>query len=113
MKSLHIRHTRGKLASRLRLGASLGERVHSARRDMGLSLREFSTRVGISAGHLSNIENNRSLPSLHALAKIAGALRRRLDWLVEPLNDEGLIPGLGGLSTRAPVLSPSREQKDR
>jgi len=72
-------------------GISLGERVQSARRSLGLSLREFAIRVGSSPSHLSKIENNRGVPSLRTLANISDVLCRKLEWLVEPLNNQDQV----------------------
>ncbi|MBN9076461.1 MAG: cupin domain-containing protein [Rhizobiales bacterium] len=52
----------------------LGAKLKLARLARGLSLRELSTKAGITEGHLSKIENNRAHPSLASLHQLAGVL---------------------------------------
>src|SRR5579883_3307378 len=53
----------------------------------GLAARELASRAGISAGHLSDIENGRRAPSQEMRAKLAGALGIEPEDL-EPANME-------------------------
>ncbi len=57
---------------------TLGERIKELREKKKLSLRELGSRVGLSAGYLSQIENNKvsvsGLPSEENLSKIAHEL---------------------------------------
>jgi transcriptional regulator with XRE-family HTH domain len=53
---------------------SIGERVKSLRNDQGLTLAELGARVGLSTSYLSQIERDRTQPSLTTLVNIAKAL---------------------------------------
>lgn len=53
---------------------TLGQRIRILREQKDLSLREFATKVGISAAHQSDIELGRRFPSDDLLRKIAKAL---------------------------------------
>jgi len=52
----------------------VGERIRVLRRARGLSLKDLSTRSGLSAGFLSQVERGLSSASVRALARIADAL---------------------------------------
>jgi transcriptional regulator with XRE-family HTH domain len=52
----------------------IGERIRSRRKEMGLSLRELGARAKLTAGFLSQVENDRVAPSLSSLQRIAAAL---------------------------------------
>lgn len=67
--------------------SAIGQRVRRARRDLGWSLQELATASGLSPGYISRIENGRSEFSLKTLSCLAMALRRRISWLAEPLNE--------------------------
>jgi transcriptional regulator with XRE-family HTH domain len=54
--------------------SSIGERVKSLRIDQGLTLAELGARVGLSTSYLSQIERDRTQPSLTTLVNIAKAL---------------------------------------
>ncbi len=57
---------------------TFGERMKELRLREKLSLRELATRVGLSAGYLSQLENNKlsisGFPSEENIAKIASVL---------------------------------------
>ena len=52
-----------------------GERIRRRRQDLGLTLRELAKQIGMTAGYLSRVENQRITPSLDALQAIATALQ--------------------------------------
>jgi transcriptional regulator with XRE-family HTH domain len=54
---------------------TIGERIRRQRNKVGLSLRELGARTGLTAGFLSQIENNQLSPSLNSLQSIATALQ--------------------------------------
>jgi transcriptional regulator with XRE-family HTH domain len=58
------------------------ERLRAARLAAGLSLRELSRRVGISASMLSQIENGRTQPSVATLYALVSRLSISLDELL-------------------------------
>jgi transcriptional regulator with XRE-family HTH domain len=53
---------------------SIGERVKSLRIDQGLTLAELGAKVSLSTSYLSQIERDRTQPSLTTLVNIAKAL---------------------------------------
>lgn len=52
----------------------IGERLRRQRARLGLSLRELGARTDLTAGFLSQIENDQISPSLNSLQNIATAL---------------------------------------
>lgn len=53
---------------------TLGDRIRELRTEKDWSLREFGRRIGKTAPHLSDIENNRRNPSEEVLRSIASEL---------------------------------------
>lgn len=62
---------------------TLGKRVSETRRRKGLSLRALAQEVGVSAGFLSQIENDQVVPSLTSLRGMATALSVPVSYLVD------------------------------
>lgn len=56
----------------------IGEKLKILRLEKGLSLEQLATRVGVSRGFLSQVEKEKTSPSLSSLVKILGALDVRL-----------------------------------
>ena len=52
----------------------IGKRVRKQRKKLGFTLRELATRTDLTAGFLSQIENDQISPSLNSLQNIATAL---------------------------------------
>ena len=52
----------------------VGERIRQRRKELGYSLRQLGARTNLTASFLSQVENNRSSPSLVSLQRIATAL---------------------------------------
>ncbi len=65
-------------ASRL----NVGREARRWRRDRGLTLAQVGERSGLNIGYLSQIENDKAVPSLEALAAIADALDVPPAWLL-------------------------------
>jgi transcriptional regulator with XRE-family HTH domain len=53
----------------------IGSRIRDRRNELGLSLRELGERTGVTAGFLSQVENDQVSPSLNSLQSIATALQ--------------------------------------
>ena len=64
-----------------RLNTSLGERLRQARNERDLTLRQLSSRTGLSVSLISQIELARSSPSVATLFKLSRALKIRLSEL--------------------------------
>lgn len=83
----------------------VGPEVRRWRRDRGLTLAQVGERSGLNVGYLSQIENDKAVPSLEALAAIAAALDVPPAWLlldgatpprVVRAADRPATTGLGG-----------------
>ena len=86
-------------ASRL----NVGREVRRWRRDRGLTLAQVGERSGLNVGYLSQIENDKAVPSLEALAAIAIALDVPPAWL---LLDGSVPPRIVRASDRPTSLGP-------
>jgi transcriptional regulator with XRE-family HTH domain len=60
----------------------IGREVRHWRRSRGLTLGQIGERSGLNIGYLSQIENDKAVPSLDALMAIAGALDVPTAWLL-------------------------------
>ena len=61
---------------------SLGDVIRTARLAADLSLRDLTKRVAVTPSYLSDIENDRRVPSQEVLSTIAVALQLDLDHLM-------------------------------
>lgn len=66
----------------------LGERIRLRRKELDLSLRELAERVGLTASFLSQIERDRTSPSLESLRKISDALEVPIFHFLLESNDK-------------------------
>lgn len=71
----------------------IGEKLRNSRVSQNLSLRELAARADVSAGHLSQIENGRTNPSVRTLYKIAAALNISVGLLFP--GTEGKVEEIG------------------
>lgn len=63
-------------------GVRVGREARRWRHSRGLTLAQVSERSGLNIGYLSQIENEKAVPSLEALASIAAALDVPPAWLL-------------------------------
>jgi transcriptional regulator with XRE-family HTH domain len=68
----------------------LGARVKALRESSGLSLRDLSSRSGVSAPMLSQVERGETSPTLTVAARIAAGLELRLSQLLR-LDESGSV----------------------
>ena len=61
---------------------TIGKRVRSARQDLGFTMKQLHEITGLSTGNISDIENEKNMPSVSSLVSLSRALRRSLDWLL-------------------------------
>ncbi len=61
---------------------NVGREVRRWRRERGLTLAQIGERSGLNIGYLSQIENDKAVPSLEALAAIAASLDVPPAWLL-------------------------------
>lgn len=62
---------------------NIGDKIKQERREGGLTQSELAEKVGISRNYISDLENNRYVPSVKTLSKIASVLRIDLNFLIE------------------------------
>src|SRR6185436_13883534 len=60
----------------------VGRQVRRWRTDRALTLMKVSERSGLNVGYLSQIENDKAVPSLEALASLAAALDVPIGWFL-------------------------------
>ena len=61
---------------------SLGNRIRSLRKELGLSQDEFAAKINMHGRQLGRYETGKSKPSLGALAKLAQFCEISIDYLV-------------------------------
>ena len=66
-----------------RIIGSIGLKVFSLRKRMGLSLQQLGERSDVSAAAIHKIEQGGMVPTITTLLKIAGALGRPVSYFVE------------------------------
>lgn len=61
---------------------AVGREIHRWRRERAMTLARVAERSGLNIGYLSQIENEKAMPSLDALGEIAAALDVPVAWLL-------------------------------
>lgn len=70
---------------------SLGFKLRSRRRELGLTLKEVADRAGLTAGFISQIERDLTTPSLSSLVSVSQVLDVHVsDFLSQPKGDEAI-----------------------
>lgn len=69
----------------------IGERIRNRRKELGLSLRKLGAKVDLSAGYLSQLENDQISPSLNSLQNIATALEVPMFYFLENSYPKRLV----------------------
>lgn len=69
----------------------IGERIRDRRKELGFSLRELGSKVDLSAGYLSQLENDQISPSLSSLQNIATALQVPMFYFLENSHPKRLV----------------------
>jgi transcriptional regulator with XRE-family HTH domain len=62
----------------------VGARVRSLRRERGLTIEQLAAATGLTKGFISQLERDRTAPSLSSIARICDALGVRLSNIFEP-----------------------------
>jgi transcriptional regulator with XRE-family HTH domain len=70
---------------------SIGELIKSLRTEQGMTLSELGDKVGLSPSYLSQIERDRTIPSLTTLVNIAGALKVKPGYFFDSGDDTTLV----------------------
>ncbi len=92
------------MAANQRRRPRVGAQVKRRRREQALTLAQVGELTGLNVGYLSQVENDKALPSLETLAAVADALDVPIAWF---LLDSTTRPRLVRLSER-----PRRELLD-
>lgn len=61
---------------------TIGTRIRTRRLALGLTLKDVADREGLHTGNLSELENDKYLPSVPALIALSRALDVSVDWLL-------------------------------
>ena len=75
----------------------IGKKIKERRQELKMNLRELGEQIGLSASFLSQVENDRTSPSLSTLHDLAAALRTSMAYLVvedDPSIAKGLVKNL-------------------
>ncbi len=80
----------------------ISNRIKGKRKENGITLQQLAESVGVTKGLLSQIENNRTVPSLVVLLSIVKALQ--VDF-----ND--FFDGLGSIQTGGPMVIKSAQHQ--
>jgi transcriptional regulator with XRE-family HTH domain len=91
------------------VGESIGERIKTLRQEQELTLAQLAEKSNLSASHLSQVERDKSTPSLMTLASIAQALEINLRDLFESEGDQihlaRVTDGFEEISDISPVVT--------
>jgi transcriptional regulator with XRE-family HTH domain len=69
----------------------VGARVRSLRRERGLTIEQLAAATGLTKGFISQLERDRTAPSLSSIARICDALGVRLSHIFEPEPAPSLV----------------------
>lgn len=61
---------------------SIGQRIRFARKTNKLTLTDINKLTGLSVGNLSELENDKFLPSANALIQFKSILNVSIDWIL-------------------------------
>ena len=95
----------------------VGARVRSLRRERGLTIEQLALATGLTKGFISQLERDRTAPSLSSIARICDALGVRLSHIFESEPAPALVrkqdrpPFEGGPSSTASHLLSSRDEE--
>lgn len=61
---------------------TIGNRIRTRRKELGLKQTDIKESVGISSGNLSEIENGNRTPAMDTLYRLSQILNCSIDWIV-------------------------------
>lgn len=61
---------------------TIGDRIKKARKENNLTLTDINNMTGLSTGNLSELENNKFMPSANALILLKKVLNVSIDWML-------------------------------
>ncbi len=95
----------------------VGARVRSLRRERGLTIEQLAAATGLTKGFISQLERDRTAPSLSSIARICDALGVRLSHIFEVQAEPALVrrderaPVAGRFATQSHLLSSRDEER--
>jgi transcriptional regulator with XRE-family HTH domain len=90
---------------------SIGERIKLLRTEQGMTLAELGEKVSLSASHLSQIERDKTAPSLSTLMDIAHALKVGPRYFFETEVDVAYIQRAGKEKDKHAPVRPVDHQR--
>jgi transcriptional regulator with XRE-family HTH domain len=84
---------------------SIGERIKVLRTQQGMTLAELGEKANLSTSHLSQIERDKTAPSLSTLTMLARALNVELRFFFETETEAAYVVRSGGQDGLAPDSS--------
>src|SRR5690606_27891278 len=64
-------------------GSTLGEKIRRVRKARGLTLAQVSEKTGLSIGYLSQVERNKTSPTIAVLKAIGDVLGKSIAYFVQ------------------------------
>ena len=94
------------------MNVNVGSLIRRERQRQGLSLRELARRVGVSASMLSQVETDRTRPSVSTIYAIATELGISIDGLLSDSDGDaaGATGGAMAGSRRGPASAPALDE---
>ena len=84
-----------------------GERIRERRQEIGLTQDDLAKILGVTPQHISAIENDKRLPSLDFLVKLARALKVTTDYLLS--GEEAIVtPTISAIKADGKLSSRTR-----
>lgn len=83
----------------------VGARVRSLRRERGLTIEQLAAATGLTKGFISQLERDRTAPSLSSIARICDALGVRLSHIFETEPAPALVRKHDRARVEAPFAS--------
>lgn len=71
---------------------TVGKRLRAARMKCGYTMLQLHDMTGLSTGNISDIENDRNMPSVSSLIPLSKALDLSIDWILTGEENETRIP---------------------
>lgn len=81
---------------------TIGERIHTRRKYLRLTMKDIFSREGIQTGNLSELEHDKYLPSVQTLISLSRVLDCSIDWILTGMeHSDSLNSNIG----RSEILS--------
>lgn len=85
-----------------RLKITLGNNLHSLRKERGQTQEQLAEELGISTSHYANIERGSKLPSAYTLYRIAHHFNVSIDSLCNDISNQSSIKNIETLLKNQP-----------